>query len=84
MKFAPDKCPECGKLPESMLEVVQGQALLFQDDPGVFEYNDTTDIDWNSQVPLKTCDGMVTIACEDGHTWPALLSEHPEDEEETL
>lgn len=74
MKIDKPKCPDCGELAKGTLEVVSGLALLnFQEDDGRSgraEYEGETEMDWNSQEPVRTPGGdQVVLECPRGHQW---------------
>jgi hypothetical protein len=57
-----------------MLEVVFGVAGLILDTEGNADYDGGTDVDWNSQVPVRDDRGQVTLECQEGHRWSAELT----------
>ena len=71
MRFDPWKCPKCGRPTKGMLEMVFGIAGLMIDTEGDAEYDGGTNVDWDSQVPVRDTNGRVTLECQEGHQWSA-------------
>lgn len=71
MRFDPCRCPDCGALAHSTLEVVHGESLLTPSDGGSFEYDGKTEIFWNDQRSVLDASGRVQLRCAAGHQWPA-------------
>jgi hypothetical protein len=71
MRFAPHKCPECGKEAKGTIETLQALAFLtFTDEEGTAEYEGYTDVIWDTQQTVVK-DGKVTLQCPNGHEWEA-------------
>ena len=79
MKLTPDKCPVCGEDAAYMIEQVYGRAGLLREDDGNFEYDGGTDMDWNTQEPVRDDDETVTLHCPHRHSWQAKLEREEED-----
>ena len=75
MRFNPWKCPKCGQTAEGMLEKLFGVAGLIFDPEGSADYDGGTNVDWNSQLPVRDGTGRVTLECSEGHQWQATPTE---------
>lgn len=76
MRFVPNCCPECKAPPESIREVLYGEALLLEpDDDGETDYEGETKVDWNSQTTDCDAEGNVQLTCPNGHVWEAVFAD---------
>lgn len=70
LKFNQPICPKCGKPVNSVLQTIQGRALVC--DGG---WTGETDINWDSQANTIDRTGNITVACEDYHEWQTQMEE---------
>jgi hypothetical protein len=71
MKFSPHTCPTCGEVTKGTVETVEGIALLDFDEDGDADWEGTTEISWDTQKTITEEDGIVTLVCDNGHSWQA-------------
>lgn len=74
MRFDKPNCPKCGEPASSVLESLQGDALIFEQDDGSFDYEGETEVKWDSQETLVSRRGLVTLSCGN-HSWKARMEE---------
>lgn len=69
MKLTRPNCPECNQEVSGILEVVQGSALIDQDQNGEWSYSGETKMFWDTQKPMIETRTRISLLCPDGHEW---------------
>ena len=73
MKLDPHICPECGEPADRIVEKVIAVAGIDVQDDGTWEYDGTgSEVDWNTQKPVRQAGERVTLQCTEGHEWQAV------------
>lgn len=75
MRFDPLHCPECGELARGTCDLIPALGLLLIHADGSAEYEGETKVLWDGQYTDTDEEGRVTLACPEGHLWPATMSE---------
>lgn len=79
MKFEPTLCPKCKGKPRGTCELVPGLALLMELEPGDYDYEGYTKLNWDAQTTIEDADGLVTLVCvECDGEWQAKMINSPE------
>lgn len=74
MKFDNPKCPKCGKLASRIQENVLCDTGITFDEHGEADYDgDGTRVAWDTCEPDVDGDGRVTLHCECGEVFQAML-----------
>lgn len=75
MRFVHPTCPNCGGRAVSMLGIVFTSMPLVTDSVNGelgYEYGHSSDIEWNTQMPLASDIDELRLACATGHHWWTL------------
>ena len=75
MRFIHPNCPKCSGRAASMLGIVFTSMPLVTDSvngkPG-YEYGHSSEIEWNTQMPLASHVDELRLTCAKGHHWWTL------------
>ncbi len=70
MKFNVPLCPECSEPACGLLEELQADANIdFDEETNEYNYTGNTDMYWDTQQPIETPDGRVSLICPNHHEW---------------
>lgn len=82
MRFAADRCPQCGSRPAYLLECALLDVPLVEDEPGSFDYSDRdpSEVCWDSEPEVDER-GQITLYCQQKHAWQTMFVDDPSSEQ---
>ena len=69
MTFTPGLCPECGKKPSGIEQLMKGRSNLGEHVDGTYGFTGETEAFDDDQEDVKNAEGQLMLLCDDGHEW---------------